>query len=124
MLGAADAGRASADAALSLSPLDPLAYGMLGVKAMSHMVTGDPAQAAEWGEQAARAPGAHPLIEMIAAVGHAMNGDEARAAAWAASARRRNPKLRAADFLQAFPFREAANRRRIAEALQRLQMPS
>lgn len=124
MLGAADAGRASADAALSLSPLDPLAYGMLGVKAMSHMVTGDPAQAAEWGEQAARAPGAHPLIEMIAAVGHAMNGDEARAAAWAASARRRNPKLRAADFLQAFPFREAATRRRIAEALRRLQMPS
>ncbi|HSV02401.1 MAG TPA: winged helix-turn-helix domain-containing protein [Phenylobacterium sp.] len=124
LLGKADAGRASAEAALALSPLDPLAYGMLGVRALSHMVLDEPAQAAEWGEQAARAPGAHPLIEMIAAVGHAMNGEAARAAAWAASARRRNPNLRAADFLQAFPFRDAATRRRVVLALERLEMPA
>lgn len=120
LLGEAAAGQANADAALALSPLDPLAYGMLGVRALSHMVMDEPAQAASWGEQAARAPGAHPLIELIAAVGHALNGDEARASGWAASARRRNPAISGADFLRAFPLRDAATRARIVPILDRL----
>ena len=79
LLGEGTAGRANVDAALELSPLDPLAYGMLGVRAFSHMVLDQSAEAALWAERAARAPGAHALIEMIAAVAHGLNGDEARA---------------------------------------------
>jgi hypothetical protein len=108
------------DAALALSPLDPLAYGMLGVRAFSHIVLDQSAPAALWAERAARAPGAHALIEMIAAVAHVLNGDEARARAWTASSRLRSPGLGAADFFRAFPFRDPATRERIARALQRL----
>lgn len=122
LLGEAALGRSHVDAALALSPLDPLAYGMLGVRAFSHMVLDERALTAEWGECAARAPRAHPLIEMIAAVCHEMTGNQARAEGWAASARRRNPNLTASNFLQAFPFRDPEIRRRIAESLGRLGM--
>ncbi|MDE2485807.1 MAG: winged helix-turn-helix domain-containing protein [Alphaproteobacteria bacterium] len=120
LLGGPIAGRDSVDAALALSPLDPLAYGMLGVRAFSHMALEEAAEAAAWGERAARAPGAHPLIELIAAVGHGLNGNQARAQAWAASARRRSPGLGADDFLRAFPFRDPGARGRIAETLGQL----
>jgi TolB-like protein len=120
LLGQGADGQANVDAALALSPLDPLAYGMLGVRAFSHMVLDQSAPAALWAERAARAPGAHALIEMIAAVAHTLNGDEPRAQAWAASARQRSPAVAASDFFRAFPFRDAATRERIARALQRL----
>jgi len=120
LLGEAAEGRVNVDAALELSPLDPLAYGMMGVRAFSHMVLDQPAEAALWAEQAARSPGAHALIEMIAAVAHGLNGDDVRAKAWALSARGRSPGLAAPDFFRAFPFREPVTRRRIVEALDRL----
>ncbi|MES2896586.1 MAG: winged helix-turn-helix domain-containing protein [Pseudomonadota bacterium] len=120
LLGHGSEGQANVGAAFQLSPLDPLVYGMHGVRAMSHIVLGEPAQAAEWAERAARSPGAHALIEMIAAVAHGLSGDEVRAQAWAQSARRRSPGLGSADFLRAFPFRESAVRRRITEMLDRL----
>jgi TolB-like protein len=121
LLGDPASGRADADEALKLSPLDPLAYGMLGVRALCHLVGNEPAAAAQWGERAARAPGAHALIEMISAVAHALNGDHGRAAAAFASSLRRNPDLSAAEFLRAFPVRDPAARERIAAALRRLQ---
>jgi tetratricopeptide (TPR) repeat protein len=117
LMGRGAEGQANADAALQLSPLDPLAYGMLGVRAFSHMVLDEAPQAAQWGERPARAPGAHALIEMIAAVGHVLNDDEARARPWARSASRRSPGLTSGDFLRAFPFRPSAARERICAAL-------
>jgi Flp pilus assembly protein TadD len=121
LLGQGVEGQRNVDAALALSPLDPLAYGMLGVRAFSHMVLGQPADAALWAERAARTPGAHALIEMIAAIAHALNGDESRAQAWAASARLRSPSLATPAFFRAFPFRDPALRERIGQALQRLR---
>ncbi|HEX5776148.1 MAG TPA: hypothetical protein VFX95_05650, partial [Caulobacteraceae bacterium] len=120
LLGDGAQGRAHTDEALRLSPLDPMAYAMHGVRAFSHMVLDEPADAAQWGERAARTPGAHALIEMVAAVGHGLNGDEERAQFWAASARRRHPGLGAGEFFQAFPFREPADRARISAALRKL----
>jgi TolB-like protein len=112
--------RANADAAMQLSPLDPMAYAMLAVRAFSHVVQDEPAQAAEWGERAARSPGAHALVEMIAALGHRMNGDDARARYWTDSALRRHPGLTAEDFFGAFPFRREDDRARVSAALTRL----
>jgi tetratricopeptide (TPR) repeat protein len=121
LLGDPTSGRADADEALKLSPLDPLAYGMLGVRALSHLIGDEPAAAAQWAERAARAPGAHALIEMIAAVAHALNGERAQADAAFASSLRRNPDLSASEFLRAFPVRDPAARERIAAALRTLQ---
>jgi len=122
LLGEGANGQSLVDAAVALSPLDPLLYGMLGVRAFSHMVLDEPAEAARWGERAARAPRAHPLIELIAAVGHGLNGDAARADAWAASALARQPGLRRQVFFEAFPFRDAATRAKIDRVLRRMAL--
>jgi len=120
LLGDGARGQSLVDSAVSLSPLDPLLYGMLGVRAFAHVIRDEPAEAALWGERAARAPRAHPLIDLIAAVCHGLNGDDARAAAWAASALRRRPDLRAPAFFEAFPFRDVITRGRINYVLNRL----
>jgi tetratricopeptide (TPR) repeat protein len=121
LLGDGAEGRCDVDAALRLSPLDPMAYAMLGVRAFGDMIQGDWPRAAVSGERAAHAPGAHALIEMIAAVAHELNGDAERASAWARSARARQAGLTSRDFFQAFPFRDGPTRRRIARALERLE---
>lgn len=120
LLGRAKASQTSIDAALRLSPLDPLVYGMLGVRALSCLVHEDAAQASDWAERAANAPGAHALIEMIAAAAHGLNGDDLRARVWAGSVRARAPHLGRADFLRAFPFRDLPTRLRVAGVLERL----
>jgi len=120
LAGDAAAGRASVDLALALSPLDPLAYAMLGTRALSHLVLGEYEEAARYGERAARAPGAHVLIAMIAALCHGLAGHAGDAARWVRDARARRPDLGSADFLRAFPFTDPALRRRIGEMLARL----
>jgi len=119
LLGDAAACQVNVDAALALSPLDPLLYGMLGVRSFSHMALGETEKAVEWAERAAHAPSAHVLIDLIASVAHGLNGDDEKAKAWAASARRRAPNLTKADFLRAFPFREPQLHNRVLHTLER-----
>jgi TolB-like protein len=120
LLGEARPSQALADAAVALSPLDPLLYGMLGVRAFTHMLLDEPAEAARWGERAARAPRAHALIELVAAIGHGLNDDPQRAEAWLTSARARRPGISRRDFFEAFPFRDAATQARIERVLSRI----
>jgi len=117
LAGRGAAGRVDADAAMALSPLDPLYYAMAATRALAHIVSGEDEAAAAWGERAARAPGAHVLIAMIAVAAHSLGGNHERAAAWAANVRERNPALTTADFFRSFPFADAAVRQRIANAL-------
>jgi TolB-like protein len=119
MLGAAHDAQRHVDDALALSPIDPLAYGMLGARAMSHIDLGESQLAASWGERAARSPGAHPLIEMIAVAAHGLNGDDAKASLWAMSARTRSPGLTTRAFFDSFPFRNHATRARVTDILAR-----
>jgi len=110
-------GRGQVDLAMRLSPLDPLYYAMLGTRAFTHMVQGEDTDAAHWAERAARSPGAHVLIAMIAAVAHALAGNETLALAWAANVRERNPLLTRGDFFRAFPMKPEAIRSRVSAAL-------
>ena len=110
-------GRQHVDLAMRLSPLDPLYYAMLGTRAFTHLALGEDADAADWAEQAARSPGAHVLIAMIAVAAHALNGDASRAAYWAANARERNAALSRADFCRSFPMKSDAMRARVLRAL-------
>lgn len=113
-------GRRHVDQAMRLSPLDPMYYAMLGTRAFTHLAVGEDATAARWAERAARAPGAHVLIAMIAAATHALAGDPQRAAAWAANVRERDGALRREDFFRSFPMQSPTLRTRVAAALQRL----
>lgn len=115
--GESRSGREHVDLALSLSPLDPFRYGMLGVRAFTHFTEGDMAEAARWAEESARTPGAHVLIAMIAVAIHEANGGREKAARWAANVRERNPAVSQAEFFRAFPFHDELTRQRFATAL-------
>jgi hypothetical protein len=82
------------------------------------MVLNEDAQAAGWADRAARSPGAHVLIAMIATAAHQLNGDRIYAAAWAANVRERNDSLSREDFCRAFPMKPAAMRVRVLRALE------
>jgi TolB-like protein len=120
LLGEGSTGRRLVDAAVELSPLDPLLYAMLAVRAFTHILQGETAEAAMWSERAARAPRAHPLIELIAAVSHGLNGDDVQANRWFASALRRQPDLGREAFFEAFPFGNDAVRAQINRVLHRI----
>ena len=113
-------GRGHVDLAMRLSPLDPMYYAMLATRAFTHLALGEDGEAARWAEQAARAPGAHVLIAMIAAALHALAGDAARAAVWAQNVRERNGVLRREDFFRSFPMKSAVMRTRVSQSLERL----
>ncbi|MFZ1988461.1 MAG: winged helix-turn-helix domain-containing protein [Alphaproteobacteria bacterium] len=119
MLGSARDSIADVDAAMALSPLDPLRYAMLSVRGFSHILLGEYADAADWAERSANSPGAHPLIDMIASVAHGLNGDDAKARARAVVAKTRAPHLTKDDFFRAFPFRNEAAKKRMAVMLTR-----
>ena len=104
---------------MRLSPLDPLYYAMLATRSLSHTALAEDAEAADWAERAARSPGAHVLIAMIAAAAHGLAGHEARGATWAANVRERNPALTRADFSRSFPMKSETMRRRVSEVLER-----
>jgi hypothetical protein len=105
---------------MRLSPLDPLHYAMLGTRALGHMAQAEDDTAAQWADRAARAPGAHVLIAMIAAASHALAGHPDRAREWATNVRERNPVLTHDDFFRAFPMRPEGPRARVLESLVRL----
>jgi TolB-like protein/DNA-binding winged helix-turn-helix (wHTH) protein len=117
LAGRCSEGRLHVDLSIRLSPLDPLYYAMLGTRALTHMMQCEDADAATWAERAARSPGAHVLIAMIATAAHALAGDAVRAAAWALDVRKRNPALTRDDFFRAFPMHSATTRARVSQAL-------
>jgi TolB-like protein len=120
LAGYSSEGRKNVDLAMRLSPIDPLYYAMMATRAFTHMFAGQDAEAADWAERAARSPGAHVLIAMIAAAAQSLKGDAARAAWWAANVRERNPAMRENDFFRAFPMRSDSTRRRVLGALRLL----
>lgn len=119
LAGRAPEGRQHVDLAMRLSPLDPLHYAMLATRGLTHIAAEEDDAAATWVERAARSPGAHVLIAMVATAAHALAGDTARAAAWAADVRRRNPALTREDFFRSFPMKSPGMRSRVSAALAR-----
>ena len=102
---------------MRLSPLDPLRYAMLASTAMAHIVREEFAEAIDWADRAARLPGAHFHIDLIAAAAHVLAGDEEAGRGWARRALLRHPGIGVGQFLRAFPFTGAAERETFARAL-------
>jgi DNA-binding winged helix-turn-helix (wHTH) protein/tetratricopeptide (TPR) repeat protein len=108
--------------ALRLSPLDPLRYAMLAVRSVSAFLRGDYPAAAELGESAARSPGAHKLVVLIAALGTRAAGHKERAEQWLGRARELDPHVDSKMFLSSFPFTPSAGREAIEKALHDLRL--
>jgi hypothetical protein len=64
----------SSDHSRSLSPFDPLLFGMLGARAMAHVRLAQYEEAAEWAIKASARPNAHSIILAIAAHSLALAG--------------------------------------------------
>jgi TolB-like protein len=111
------AGTEKVSIALSLSPLDPFRYAMLATRALDYLIQGETEQAVVWADKAARSPGAHVLILLIAMIAHALNNDRHRAATWCAQVRSRRTDLTQAHFFSSFPFRGGILRRRMSKVL-------
>lgn len=107
------------DIALQLSPLDPLLYGIHGVRSLSLLQCGDTLTAARCADRAAATPGAHYLIAMIAAVANGLAGRNQQAGRWRLEACRRKPDASAHQFFAAFPIRNDAARALLATELKR-----
>jgi TolB-like protein len=112
--------REHVDLAMRLSPLDPLYYAMIATRGLSHLLQGEDTEAAAWAERAARSPGAHVLIAMIAAAMQWLAGNEEAAKSWAANVRERRPQMKREDFFSAFPVRPDEVRTRVSAALKTL----
>jgi TolB-like protein len=119
LLGDAEATERELDTALTLSPLDPLLYGMHGVRAQMLMQHQRYPDAAHWAGRAAATPGAHYLIGMIAVAAHGLAGEPGLAARWRNDVRRRRPDASAKDYFTAFPTQDGPSRKRIAAELRR-----
>ena len=115
--GRAGSARKHVDEAFQLSPLDPLLYGMLGVRALSFISEGDFESASRWAEKAARSPGAHYLISMIAVMAHSLDHNDKQAASWADAVRHRKSDASHAQFFKSFPFSDSKTRELISSAL-------
>ena len=124
MAGSADDAREHVNLAMRLSPLDPLYYAMLAARGLTHLAGGEDDEAIVWTERAARSPGAHALIAMIAAAAQMLAGNKHLATEWANDVRVRNALLTREDFFRAFPMKSDAMRSRISTALQTLGFAS
>lgn len=119
LTGKAPAAFAALDTALYLSPLDPLLYGVHGVRAQMLIQQEDHEAAANWADRAAATPGAHYLIAMIALVANDLAERHEQATRWRQTVRRLKPDAKSADYFAAFPTRETKSRDRIAAVLRR-----
>lgn len=113
-------GERDARLALRLSPLDPLRYAMIATCSLGEAIKGNYDEAATLAQRAARTPGAHKHIAVIAAVASHLAGQAPQAAHWAASARQSDPGLTARHFLASFPFAANSSREMIERALAEL----
>nr|WP_319384600.1 winged helix-turn-helix domain-containing protein [uncultured Roseibium sp.] len=119
LTGSSSDGMRLADEARGLSPLDPLLYAMLGTRSLSLSIEGHDKEAALWAERAARTPGAHSLIRVIAMFTNELAGNEAEAAHWAAQVHAEQQPITQEHFFRSFPFADQAVRKRISAALKR-----
>jgi len=109
----------SLDTSLHLSPLDPLLYGIHGVRAQMLIQNEDYQAAADWAHRAATTPGAHYLIAMIALVANGLARRDDQALHWRQAIRRTKPDATAADYFAAFPTRDVASREKVKAELRR-----
>lgn len=95
-----------ADLSRSLSPFDPMLFGMFGSRALALTRLGEFSEAAGWAAKAASRPNAHPHISAMAACTAALAGSLDDARAHAARVRGAWPGYSVGNFLQAFHLDE------------------
>ncbi len=120
MAGKADEADTDLTLALDLSPLDPLAYGMVSARALVQLQLGNRDRAQELAVKAALMPGAHKHIALIAALTSHLVGKDADARRWLARAQQADPAISSEVFFASFPFAENSARETLEKGLRDL----
>ncbi|MEM9349192.1 MAG: winged helix-turn-helix domain-containing protein [Pseudomonadota bacterium] len=120
MQGEYDEAHASTIKAKSLSPLDPLFYGMLTNQMVSEVALGNFEAAMGTAEQAVTSPGAYYYPLIWAAITAELSGKPARMQRWRDKALSEWPDASAAAILQTFPLSDAELRHKVQGSLERL----
>lgn len=94
----------ASDKSRTLSPYDPLMFGMLGSRAIAHLRLGQFEEAADWASQAASRPNAHVNILGLAALCLALADRVTEGRTMAAAIHATAPRYAIDDFLKAFHF--------------------
>jgi len=111
---------ASVERAMALSPIDPLHYAFLGARAISYLVREDYQTAQVWAEKGARAPNAHVILRVIAAMASRLAGDLETTDYWVKEIQRVDGGYDTGKFLNAFPFRDDETRAKVVATLNAL----
>ena len=90
------------------------------MKAWVRINRGEWAEAAHWADRSARTPGAHFLIDMLAAMAHQANGNTKDGLMFAMRARERRPDATLDNFFTAFPLPLGSARNTAHAALAKL----
>jgi len=118
-----DASAKAIDTAVSLSPLDPLAYGFHGVNIANGLMLGDIDMAMASADRAVRLPGAHQHIYSTAAAAYEIAGDRAAALVQRDRTLNENPQYSLATYARTFPFQDTNYNAQVMAALKRLGLP-
>ncbi|MEZ5658654.1 MAG: winged helix-turn-helix domain-containing protein [Burkholderiaceae bacterium] len=110
-------GPAHTERALRLSPVDPLRYGMLGSRAICHLVRGDLAASRHHARLAAREPNAHALVHCIDAIASMLDGDIEAGRRAGQRILSLAPGFQTATYFDAFPFRDTGLRKTFDDSL-------
>lgn len=120
MVGKVAAADADLALALELSPLDPLAYAMVSSRALIQIQLDNYEAGAELAARAAKMPGAHKHIALIAALAAELAGRRDEATNWLVQARKADPNLNADIFFRSFPFAQTHGREVIERTFAKL----
>ena len=122
--GLGESAMASADRALSLSPLDPLKYYFCSLAGTAHMVAASYPRAIELATQSLRENQTHTPSLRTLAISMQLSGDREGARSAVERLRALEPALTVRDFAERYPGRDSPQASRFASALREAGLPA
>ncbi len=122
LTGEAEAAREAVGKAMTLSPLDPLYYAMLGVQSLTYIADESFEKAARTADRGLHHPGAHFYLGLVSVLAHELNGDRQAAEGRLKGLLETRPDISQEIFFQAFPFVDKEIRDRISGSMTRLRL--
>ncbi|MDW3221636.1 MAG: hypothetical protein R8G34_01905 [Paracoccaceae bacterium] len=94
-------------------------YGIRGIRALGYLQDNNYADAVVWANNSANAPGALPVMDLVALIANELAEDRSVAKKWAERALARHKDLSSACFFRALPFQDRAFRHLAAKILKK-----
>ncbi|MBT5841025.1 MAG: adenylate/guanylate cyclase domain-containing protein [Rhodospirillaceae bacterium] len=123
LTGKNDAALRNLNIALRLSPHDPIAFGMMGICAITNLLSGEMNLAVDWIERGLRQTNAHKVIYVVAALVGAMADRDDLMKIGSEYISRHAPDYSCAEFLHALAIQPGADRQLLLDGLRKAGLP-